>query len=522
MKLRNYQEHALAAALSSIRDNHNPVLSIPCAGGKSLIAAALCRHLTIDGGRVLIANHRKELLEQNFEALKALSSESDAATMGIYSAGLGRRDVAQQVIFGGVQSVYRRLPELLAHGSFKAVIVDEAHLVPRDTETTLYGQLFSALPHAHRIGLSATPYRMDSGMLHEGEGALFDCLAIHIKPSELVPEWLAPLVGKRAAGEIRTSGVQVRAGEFKTSELEQVAIDDALIRRAVGEIVRYGEDRRYWLIFCITETHAKAVCEEFMRRELSTWRVTRRTPPEERALIIKFFKEGQIRALVDVNVLTMGVDAPGIDLIAVLRPTLSRGLHLQMMGRGMRKAPGKRDCLILDMAGNVMRHGSLDSLVEFGETPAIRKMEAERETRARRARMIHHAALAHDVDPTTAVVRELPIDRVVYSTEASKKYPDKTNIVAVYTCGNLTIRGWVHLEYPGGAAWHAKRWFARRGIDLNRDRAYFGCNAKRAMGFIRSLKTPSTLSVSFAGSYPRILVEHFDQEDTEEERDTMD
>jgi len=131
---------------------------------------------------------------------------------------------------------------------------------------------------------------------------------------------------------------------------------------AVDEIVRHGADRRAWLIFCSGVDHAFHVRDAIRGRGFSCEAILGETPPAERDQIIAGYKRGEIRCLTNANVLTTGFNAPGVDLIAMLRPTKSVGLYVQMIGRGTRLSPGKDNCLVLDFAGNVARHGPIDCI----------------------------------------------------------------------------------------------------------------------------------------------------------------
>jgi DNA repair protein RadD len=116
------------------------------------------------------------------------------------------------------------------------------------------------------------------------------------------------------------------------------------------------------LMFCSGIEHAVHVRDALRRRGISCETVTGKTPKGQRDHAFKSFKEGRIRALTGVQVFTTGFDAPGVDMIAMLRPTLSTGLYVQMLGRGTRLADGKSNCLVLDFAGNVRRHGPVDAV----------------------------------------------------------------------------------------------------------------------------------------------------------------
>lgn len=362
MQLRDYQEAAVQGAFDFMEQGKgHPLICAPTGAGKSVILSELTRRACTDypGTRIVMATHQKELIQQNFAATIRLWREAPA---GIYSAGLSRRQV-RQITFAGIQTVAKRAAEF---GEIDLLIVDECHLIPR-TGGTMYQRFIEGLREANPalkvVGLTATPFRLDSGRLDRGKGAIFDGIAYDIPIPMLVSRgYLAPLVSKRPGIVFDTAGLHSRAGDFIEGEMAERFATAEITDAAVGEICDLGRDRRSWLLFCISVDHALAVRDALTRRGIASATVTGSTPAPERARILEDFKAGRIRALTNVNVLTTGFDAPATDLLAFLRPTKSLGLYMQMAGRGMRIAHGKGDCLVLDYAGNVARHGPVDAI----------------------------------------------------------------------------------------------------------------------------------------------------------------
>jgi len=364
-ELRPYQQEALAALEKFwSRGGGNPLVVMATATGKSIVIAHLIRDISrrYPPLRVLVVTHVLELIRQDLEPLLALWPD---APVGINSAGIGQREWDAPIIFAGVQSVWRSAARL---GPRHLVLIDEAHLVPHGGEgmyRTLLAELRALAPvNGMRIaGFSATPFRLDSGRLDEGEGKLFDDVVYSYDIGQGIREgWLSPLTSKATGTEINISGVGSRGGEFIAGELERAADDSATVIAACDEIVARGVDRRSWLVFCCGVAHAHHVGQELRARGVSCRVVTGETPLAEREDSVAAFKAGTVRCLVNVNVLTTGFDAPRVDLLAMLRPTLSTGLYVQMVGRGTRKADGKVNCLILDFAGNCRRHGPVDQV----------------------------------------------------------------------------------------------------------------------------------------------------------------
>ncbi|MCA8881095.1 MAG: DEAD/DEAH box helicase, partial [Rhodobacteraceae bacterium] len=361
LTLRPYQQAAITAIYGYFQTHTgNPLVVVPTAGGKSLVMASFIEGVlkAWPDQRILIVTHVRELIAQNYAEMIGLWPDAPA---GIYSAGLGKREAQARILFAGIQSIHRRAAEI---GHTNLVLIDEAHLIPGKS-STMYRRFLDTLkainPALKVIGLTATPFRLDCGMLHEGQNALFTDIAYEAPVRELIDAgYLSPLVSKQPATRLDVSKVGTRAGDFIARDLAAAVDQYAITRAAVAEIIAHGRDRKSWLAFCSGVEHARHVAEEFDRQGISCRTIFGDTPKDERDAILAAFKRGEIRALASMGVLTTGFNAPGVDLIALLRPTQSAGLYVQMVGRGTRLAPGKENCLVLDFAGNVRRHGPID------------------------------------------------------------------------------------------------------------------------------------------------------------------
>jgi DNA repair protein RadD len=308
--------------------------------------------------RVLLLVHVRELVQQDVNAILSVWPD---APIGIFSAGLKRRDSHQPITFASIQSVYRRAADL---GRRDLVLIDEAHLVPRSGNgmyRTLLEGLRKHTPDLRVAGLTATTYRTDTGRLDEGEDRLFDKTVYSYGIGNgIADKWLSPLVSKASRTEVDVRNVARRGGEFVASELETAA--DKIIAQAVEEIVGMGRERRSWLCFCAGVKNAFKTRDAIRAHGISCETVTGKTPLPERDRILGQFKAGEVRCLTNVQVLTTGFDAPQVDMLAMLRPTLSTSLYVQMVGRATRLAPEKKNALILDFSGNVRRHGPVDDV----------------------------------------------------------------------------------------------------------------------------------------------------------------
>lgn len=486
--LRTYQQEAIDAVLSYWADGGgNPLVDLATGLGKSVVIAKLTRDLLeqYPSLRVLMLVHVKELVQQNAQQMLRLWP---SCPIGINSAGLGRRDLRSQVLFASIQSVYRESPETL--GERDLVIVDEAHLIPSAGDG-MYRQLLSKLrartPDLRVVGMTATPFRMDSGRLDGGDDALFsDTVYSYGIAKGIADGYLSPLISKASATEIDVSTVAKRGGEFVAGALEAASDRDPITQAAAREIAAYGADRRSWLVFCAGVAHAEHVRDAIRAQGVRAEMVTGDTPSADRARIIAEFKAGRIRCLTNANVLTTGFDAPSVDLVAFLRPTLSTGLYVQMCGRGTRLAEGKDNCLVLDFAGNVRRHGPVDTVqVERrfgkGEKEAGVKVDDVRAKKCPSCEALvalrtlscqwcghewpkpepkHEATAARDV-PILSSERIPPASLpVVTWRAASWSKPGSPDSVCVsYLAGLREYREWLCPEHPGFAAQKFERWW---------------------------------------------------------------
>jgi DNA repair protein RadD len=314
-------------------------------------------------GRTIVLAHRKELLKQNAEKIRLLLPDMK---VGLFSAGLNQRDTEADVVCAGIQSVYNKAFEF---GRRELIVIDECHLIPPDGDG-MYQQFLRDIqticPDSRIIGLTATPYRCNSGPL-TGRGRIFDQACYEVTTGRLIEEgFLCPLTNKPSQTTIDTSSFKVRAGEFVSASMSAVFNHIETVTAACREIVAKTAGRKCCLLFCCGVDHAETVADVMgeMTGE-SVPVITGETPPILRAGYLNSFQRGEHRFLVNCDVLTTGFDNPRIDTIAVLRSTMSPGLFAQIVGRGLRMHPGKQDTLVLDFGGNIKRHGSLDD-PEYG------------------------------------------------------------------------------------------------------------------------------------------------------------
>ena len=516
MELRPYQTAAVQAVYDYLRSHEdNPCVVIPTAGGKTPVIATICRDAAARwNGRVLILAHVKELLEQAADKLHTVCPE---VNFGVYSAGLKRRDTEHPVIVAGIQSVYKRACELDA---FDLIIVDESHLIPPDGEG-MYQQFLADAriinPRVRTIGLTATPFRLKSGLIC-GPDNILNAVCYEVGVRELIRGgYLCPLVTKAGVRKADIEALHLRGGEFVAEEVERLMDQDELVESACREIIEYTRDRRAVLIFASGIAHAEHIQRVFEKKyQLECGLVCGQTPAEKRNELLARFRGGPagrlfdpepLKYLVNVNVLTTGFDAPNIDCVAVLRPTMSPGLWYQMVGRGFRLHPAKQNCLVLDFGGNALRHGPVDQ-IRIGDVNAE---SAGSEAPSKECEKCHAVVAAgctecpecghpfpareranHEATASTEgvlsgeVTNETFVVRDVYYTVHRKRGADDNaprTLRVDYRIGmNRWQSEWVCVEHDGYARWKAEQWWRARSNDPFPDSAEHAVDIANAGG----------------------------------------
>ena len=352
-------EDAIVKDVLSNKDVH-PLAAVPTGGGKtkilgSVIFKILEAHPTYD---ILVISHTENILRQDYESIKKFFP---GIQIGLYSAGLKSRTI-RKITIAGIQSIYKN-PKLFS--KFDMVIVDEAHTVPVEGDG-MYRKFFRKNKHMQRIGLTATPFRSGHGLLYEGKGRLFNKLSYDLSSMEsfnrLVDEgYLTTLISKPAELEMDITGVKTTANDFNQKALSKRFDRQTITQQAVEEVIKMGQNYKSWLIFAIDIEHADNINKELQYRGIVS-DVLHSRSVTNKSRVTTAFKKGKIRALVSVGMVTTGFDAPNIDLLVLLRPTKSPVLHIQMIGRGLRIAPKKTHCLVLDFAGNIKRLGPINDV----------------------------------------------------------------------------------------------------------------------------------------------------------------
>lgn len=516
--LRTYQREAVDSIYEYFAEmDGNPLVVAPTASGKALIIASFIKEMfdKWPDSHVICVAHVKELLEQNEAELKGVWP---SAPTGFWSASIGKKQHAP-ITFAGIASVFKNAAIM---GRAELILIDEAHLVP-SKGFGMYRRFIDEMrkfnPHVKVVGFTATPFRLDHGLLVDG-GHIFTHHCYEVSMRMLIEEgYLCPLRPKKPAGQIDMRGVHIKNHEFVASELEGAAIK--VVHAAIDEVIRYGQDRKSWMLFCSGIDHAQMVTKILNSKGYSARLVTGETHKAERADIVAAFGRGDFHALVNVGVFTTGFNVPRVDLIAMLRSTLSASLYIQIAGRGMRLAPGKDDCLFLDFGGNIERHGPIDNVTikkpGDGDGIAPVKLCPQCEALVAVAKRTcpdcgyefpvddmpnHDMEAAAKTLMSWEVVRDiriLDVTRVTYTPHVSGK-SGKRSLRVSYWYGMSHVSEYVCLEHDGYAQQKAQAWW------LGRDpRKEIPRDVPMAISMSDRLKKPGSVKVDFTEKYPKVI-----------------
>jgi DNA repair protein RadD len=529
---RYHQRQAVEAFFNHARTapDRNPLIVLPTGTGKSLVIAIIAEKVLRVGGRVMCFAHRKQLISQNHAEFAALSDFRD---VGIHSAGLKSRDFENQMMFAGIDSAWKKA---YFFGKINLIIVDEAHLVPQDS-VGMYRKFFADSKKINSklmiLGLTATDYRLKGGRLTHGENTIFSDIIHETSIAEMVDpdhylnldntQYLArpypPEGGVDAKADMR--GVRRVAGEYVESEMQERFMADDLVARSVAEIIRHTEGLRKVLIFTAGIEHAKEVYRCLPVMESAIVHSKQSAGQNDRA--IEDFKSGQIKYLVNVNVLTTGFNDPSIDCIVLLRKTASPGLYVQMVGRGSRLFEGKTEFLVLDFGGNIDLHGPIDKINVRNPSkkddddggPPVRECPECLE-------LVHISVREcpgcgyqfpeperHDEKASDAEILSTPkepevheVTGVLYSRHKKSGKPDSMKVA--YVCGQfMEFREWVCLDHGGGPAARARGWLDMHcPPDLS---AFIDSVDEMLKAAPRFFRKPTHIRVDVNEKFPRVI-----------------
>ena len=359
MNLRPYQEKSITLLYEWLSNNNgNVCVNLPTGSGKSVVIAELCKRAVKEWPetKILMLTRSMELIQQNADKLRTIWPN---APMGIYSASVGKKTLGEPITIGGPLSIINVIEKI---GHIDLLLIDECHDISHKDEGS-YRKIINRLTEINEnirvIGFTASPYRLGHGMITD-KPAIFDAIIEPTSIQELINnKYLSVLRSKTTKLKFDTKGVHKRGGEFIESELQAVVDTVENNELMVDEVIARSEERKSWMFFCTGIDHAKHIADLLNKKNITAIAVTGDMPKAQREKAINDFRNGTIKAISNVNCLSTGFDHSEIDLLVLARPTMSPGVYIQQVGRGMRIHPNKKDCLVLDFAGAVETHGPI-------------------------------------------------------------------------------------------------------------------------------------------------------------------
>ena len=361
LELRPYQKSIIDVTIEHFRRFPDPIIIDASVGaGKTLIISHIARHVVNKGGKVISLAHTKELVESAYYTFQDYAQDMEC---GVFSAGMGRKDTEHDVTFCSEKSLINGLDKF---PSIDLLIIDEAHRVNEANAETCYMRIIShfqaANPKLRVLGLTGTSFRTITGPI-AGEGKLFKKVIASVTVPELVGQgYLTKPIAPLNQDAYDFSAVKLIGGKFNEADLNAAVADVRLTKTIIDSVIRQTESRNKVLIFASTLRHAQEIIGYLPKGTAGYLDGT--LSKKDREAVLSAFSSGAIKYLVNRDILTVGYNQPAIDAVCILRPTESRGLLIQMIGRGLRLHPSKVDVLILDFAGNLDKHGggSLDEV----------------------------------------------------------------------------------------------------------------------------------------------------------------
>ena len=351
--LRDYQQRGVEQIRAAFQTGFRaPLYQCPTGGGKTHDFTYITYHGAKLGTRICIVVHRRELWKQASKSL-----EEYGVPHGIIAPGHPRTEHIVQV--ASIQTLVRRKGY-----DFDLLILDEAHHAVSET----YSTLFSQYPNAAILGVTATPCRMSG----RGLGTVFDHLIVGPSVRELVDSGYLARPKVYAPSNIDVSKLKSTGGDYNKEELAAL-IDKRSITGCAVEHYKRLADGLPTIVFCASVEHAEHVAEDFRAAGYRFESVDGSMPTELRDSRIAGLANGRLNGITSCELISEGLNVPGVACAILLRPTKSLTVYLQQVGRALRPYPGKTCAIILDHVGNVFRHGVPDADREWSLEEGIKK-----------------------------------------------------------------------------------------------------------------------------------------------------
>lgn len=372
-ELRDYQIEALNELRRGIRDKVGPqILMLPTGAGKTTVASAMKQGVQARGKRAFFVVDSLELVEQAVERFVA-----DGLQVGVIQGNHEMTNYIHPIQVATIQTLRSRWQYLADTFKPDLLVIDECHVLHK-AHIEIIGECNKR--DVPVIGLSATPFR-------KGLGQYFKRLVVGTTLAELTEQGFLVPARCYAPHIPDLKGVKTSAaGDWADDALAEVMGDAKIMGDVVRTWLELAEGRQT-VVFGCNVAHSRELARQFMHAGITAAHVDGYMDQDERSTIISQFRKGNIKVLCNVAVLTKGFDAPETSCVVLARPTKSLMMHYQMMGRGLRLAAGKTDCIIIDHAGNCLRSGvpteDLPSELDDGKINADRRVREQKDREER-------------------------------------------------------------------------------------------------------------------------------------------
>ncbi len=330
--LRDYQQEMKLRLFEEWELHRSVMVQMPTGTGKTHLLAAIVREfLCGSGSRVWIVAHRRELVEQIEE------------TVSRY--GMGREDGSVRVM--SIQWLSRN--RKIVNGQPDLIVIDEAHHALAET----YRELWKSYPEARKLGMTATPCRLN----RKGFTDLFDTLITSWSIAEFIGRgWLSSFDyvsiransrEQRLVDSLKKRGAD---GDYQVKEMNAVLNRETGIRQLYESVRRYAAGKK-GIVYAVSIAHARQIAAYYSLHGVESVAIDSRTPALERKELVEDFRRGKISVLVNVDIFSEGFDCPDVEFVQLARPTLSLAKYLQQVGRGLRKSDNKESCMLIDNVG---------------------------------------------------------------------------------------------------------------------------------------------------------------------------
>jgi DNA repair protein RadD len=341
VELRSYQHRMLEESRALLKQGVRRLLIVsPTGSGKTCLVATMIGNASRRGKRCFFNVHRQELLDQSSDTFRACEIPHS------FIAANAFHDPRAPVQLASVQTLARRIERVRKPD---LVVWDEAHHVAAKS----WASVAAAYPDAIHVGLTATPQRLDGAGLADH----FDAIVLGPTVQTLITDGFLAPYRYFEPSTIDTSGLHQRMGDFVTAEAEALVDKPTITGNAIAEYRRHC-DGQQGVAFCVSIRHSQHVAAEFNAAGIAAAHIDGSMDRAERRACIEDFRQGRVRMLCNVDLISEGFDLPAMAAAILLRPTQSLALYLQQVGRALR--PGKPWAFVLDHVGNRLRHGLPD------------------------------------------------------------------------------------------------------------------------------------------------------------------